>query len=1121
MPGRPVPRPIMTRPSLTEEDIFQVARRIEMPAARRAYLDQACTDDAALREHVEALLAAHDESDSFMESPHSAIVASSPPTSDRPQERPGTQIGPYKLLQQIGEGGMGVVYMAEQIESVHRRVALKIIKPGMDTRQVIARFEAERQALAMMDHPNIAKVLDAGTTGERVRSQGSGVRGAETSNLTPDSRLLTPGLGRPYFVMELVKGQPITQYCDEKHLTPRQRLELLLPVCQAIQHAHQKGIIHRDIKPTNILVAEYDEQPVPKVIDFGVAKATSQALTEKTMFTGFGQIVGTLEYMSPEQAKVNQLDIDTRSDIYSLGVLLYELLTGSTPFDKQRLHSAAFDEMLRIIREEEPQKPSTKLSSSNTLGTIAANRSTEPARLTKLVRGELDWIVMKALEKDRNRRYESANGLAMDVQRYLNDEAVLACPPSAGYRLRKFARRNQGQVAVAALVLFFLVLLGTVIGWAVRDRSARDTEAAQQQAERQAKVAGQVKLIHPEIGRLEQEQKWPEALAVAKRAEAAVAGGEADPATAQHVRELLKDFEFMDRLEQIRMEKATVVDGKFNNAQADRDYAQAFRDYGVDPLELTARTSIERLQARAALTIPLAAALDDWVHARRQVSGSDAAGSKRLVAVARGIDPEPLRDRLRSTWGQPLAEARDELRQLTDSIDIRAQHPVTLKSLANSLQRVNHSDSALRLLRDAQSVYPGDFWLNFELGFELNKQLDYEGAIRYYTAAVSIRPKSAVAHSNLGNALYGRKKLDEAMAAYRRAIDLDPKFAPAYYVVGRILSLQNRLDEAIPVFRKSIELDPQNASARFDLGRALRDQQKLDESIAEFRQAHTLEKKRETDSRDLTAYHRGLVDVLIARAWQLVMGGDPKCREPGRALTLAQEAAALVPNHPGCLRTLGVAHYRAGNWKAAALALEKSRLLTGNSNDESASLFILSMAYARLNEKEQARTFFDQAAQWRMGYGLTDEELRLLCAEAAALLGLEVPPSLNERPLLTPGPELLIPAAGAALDNGAAGGSKMMVWEFAWSDVPGATQYHLYIIGPNAGLPRINPRINNSRLSSSSYRFEAREYVPDPNRVGWRWKVRALVQGNWTDWSQERTFDVSPLDDNQPPSPEK
>jgi tetratricopeptide (TPR) repeat protein len=351
-------------------------------------------------------------------------------------------------LQQIGEGGMGTVWMAQQTEPVKRLVALKVIKPGLDSKQVLARFEAERQALALMDHPNIARVLDAGAT----------------------------AAGRPYFVMELVKGVPLTKYCDERRLTPKERLELFIPVCLAIQHAHHKGIIHRDIKPSNVLVALYDGKPVPKVIDFGVAKATGQQLTEHALVTGFGAVVGTLEYMSPEQAELNQLDIDTRSDIYSLGVLLYELLTGSTPLDKKRLHQAAMLEVLRIIREEEPPRPSTRLSTTEELPTVAANRGLEPKKLSGVVRGELDWIVMKALEKDRNRRYETANGFAMDVQRYLADEPVQACPPSAGYRLRKFVRRNKGRV-IAAAAMLVLVLTGTAVSaWqAVRATLAERT----------------------------------------------------------------------------------------------------------------------------------------------------------------------------------------------------------------------------------------------------------------------------------------------------------------------------------------------------------------------------------------------------------------------------------------------------------------------------------------------------------------------------------------------------------------------------------------------------------------------------------------------------------------------
>lgn len=452
---------------MNDESIFDHAREMTDAAERARFLDSACAGNAALRREVESLLAAHFAASNPLDSGPATGEYKSGSVADASGSA-GLKIGPYKLLQKLGEGGMGEVWMAEQEEPVRRRVALKLIKAGMDSAQVIARFEAERQALALMDHPNIAKILDAGITNE------------PRTTVSGTTEPLTAVRGSPYFVMELVKGIPITKFCDQEHLTPRERLELFIPVCQAVQHAHQKGIIHRDLKPSNIIIGLYDGKPVPKVIDFGVAKATQQRLTERTMFTEAGSIVGTLEYMAPEQAELNNLDIDTRSDIYALGVLLYELLAGSPPFTGKQLRGAAFTEMLRMIREVEPPKPSTRLSSSDELPSIAANRKLEPQRLTKQVSGDLDWIVMKALEKDRARRYESANDFAMDIQRFLADEAVLACPPSSLYRFKKFVRRNKAPVFAAASLLFVTTIgiVGTSIGMTQALRASRSAQAA-------------------------------------------------------------------------------------------------------------------------------------------------------------------------------------------------------------------------------------------------------------------------------------------------------------------------------------------------------------------------------------------------------------------------------------------------------------------------------------------------------------------------------------------------------------------------------------------------------------------------------------------------------------------
>jgi serine/threonine protein kinase/WD40 repeat protein len=456
---------------MNEESLFYNA--LELPVDERpAFLDRECSADARLRAHLENLLKAHDNPAGFLCGPAPGLGA---PRDTRLTESPGTLIGPYKLLEQIGEGGFGIVFMAEQQQPIRRKVALKVLKPGMDTRQVIARFEAERQALALMDHPGIAKVLEAGQTLS----------------------------GRPYFVMDLVRGMSITEFCDQSQLPPRERLELFVPVCEAVQHAHQKGIIHRDLKPSNVLVTIEHGTPLVKVIDFGIAKALGQQLTDKTLFTGFAQMIGTPLYMSPEQAALSNVDVDTRTDIYALGVLLYELLTGSTPLERKRLKETAFDEVLRIIREEDPPTPSMRLvelgrsrqsdgtstpsaetspgharragPTEPTLVSIAAQRRTEPARLARLVRGELDWIVMKALEKDRRRRYESASALATDIQRYLQNEPVQAYPPSLSYRLRKFVRRHRAGVLAASLVV--LALVGGMVGLAWGLMRATEAEA--------------------------------------------------------------------------------------------------------------------------------------------------------------------------------------------------------------------------------------------------------------------------------------------------------------------------------------------------------------------------------------------------------------------------------------------------------------------------------------------------------------------------------------------------------------------------------------------------------------------------------------------------------------------
>jgi tetratricopeptide (TPR) repeat protein len=925
-----------------EKSIFLAAVEIVSDQERAAYLEQACAGNPQLRAEVDALLLAHAK-------PQPLLDAAPPPapTIDQPiSEQPGTVIGPYKLLEQIGEGGFGVVFLAEQTEPVRRKVALKVLKPGMDTRQVVARFEAERQALALMDHPNIAQVHDGGTT--------------------PD--------GRPYFVMELVKGIPITEYCDQCSLTTRHRLDLFLSVCQAVQHAHQKGVIHRDLKPSNVLVAIQDGQPTVKVIDFGVAKAINQKLSEQTLVTGFHQMVGTPLYMSPEQAEMSPLDVDTRADIYALGVLLYELLTGTTPFEKERLSQASYDELRRIIREEEPPRPSAQLSTlQDKLTTVAAQRRTEPRQLLRTVKGELDWIVMKALEKDRNRRYETANGFAMDVQRYLADEPVQACPPSAWYRLRKFVRRNRRGLSGAAVVgLALLVAVGS-IGWAVRDRAARRAEAEREQSLRQAKTAAQIDLILNEVDRLMGAQKWPAALAAAKRAEAALATGEADEATRRRVHGVLCNLEFVVRLERIRSDSSVVIDGKFDFRRASEAYAQAFLEYGLDRDQGPIAAGVVRLQGRPAVAAAVAAALDDWVEVHRSL-GKPPSAWQDLVAISRQLDPDPLRNELRALWGQPVTpEVQATLRQLVSSIQAGEQSPATLLALAHTLDRAKLPDLAVQILQKGQQAHPDDFWLNLSLGTWLFGQKDPHAAARYCTAAVAIRPDSAAGHGNLGDALLALKKNDEAIIAYHKAskldprgvnppfrlafmlkelgrhneavaafervLDLDPKHVKALCNLSLIRIDQRKYGEAVDYAQKAIAADPNFALAHDILGIALREQKKLNEAIASHQKAIAL------DPTEAAAHtHLGVALELQGKLEE--------------AIACHKKAIELDPNLTAAYGNLGLAYDSAGKPGEAVAAFQKALSLDAKS---AAAHDGLGNALRALGQHEQAMAAFREA----------------------------------------------------------------------------------------------------------------------------------------------------------------
>jgi serine/threonine protein kinase/tetratricopeptide (TPR) repeat protein len=821
------------------ETLFAEALELASADERAAYLEQACAGDEGLRRQVETLLEAHERAGRFLEPPGLAATADLP----RPAEGPGTVIGPYKLLEPIGEGGMGVVFMAEQSQPVRRMVAVKVIKPGMDTKQFIARFEAERQALALMDHPNIARVLDGGATES----------------------------GRPYFVMELVRGIPITDYCDREQLSITERLDLFVLVCRAVQHAHQKGVIHRDLKPSNVLVTVIDGVAVPKVIDFGVAKATGPSLTERTLLTGFHQFVGTPLYMSPEQADLAGVDVDTRSDVYSLGVLLYELLTGTTPFDRETFRTAALDEVRRVVREEEPPTPSTRLSTlGESLSTVSAKRKTLPRQLRHAVRGELDWVVMKALEKDRNRRYETANDFASDVTRCLTGRPVEAGPPSAMYRLRKYTRRHRAALGTAAVVGVALVAGTAVSTWqAFEARKARRETlgalAVAQRAERQAsrryevarravddmytQVALRWLAQQPQLEDVQREflekalaaylefsreaETRPETRADVARAY--LHAGQIQQTLNRHREAEASLRAAVERLGSLSEEFPDNTDYRADLAEAHNSLAiledHLGRDGDAEQDYRKAIALIEQLAARPGAPTKsrgvLAIDLNNFGIAlsRRGLDKEAEAVLRRAKELAEPLgskpDADPVdRDSLAAVCDH-LALAVRKTGRLDEALELQkrsrdlyaalaAEFPskhvhrlglaAVLTNLGNTLKTLDRVDEAEPVLREATALFD-------RLAIDFPRIFEY-------------RQDQASGYENLGNVLKVRRRFDEAERAYLRALeirwkhvadfpdrpDYRDRLASTFMNLGALYSDAERLDEAEQADRKAAEL---------------------------------------------------------------------------------------------------------------------------------------------------------------------------------------------------------------------------------------------------------------------------------------------------------------------------
>lgn len=793
----------------SEEVIFGHATML--PAARRSeYLTKECAGDEGLRRRVEQLLVAHECDDSFLD-----LVDKQQEIGHGLSITEGHDLGPYRILKEIGEGGFGVVYLAEQQRPIKRNVAIKIIKPGMNSRAVITRFESERQALALMDHPNIASVFDGGSSDEGQR---------------------------PYFVMELVQGVPITNYCDSHSLPIRERLELIISVCNAVHHAHQKGIIHRDIKPSNVMVTEHDGKPVVKVIDFGVAKALHQRLAGQSHQTQQGVLIGTPQYMSPEQAELGRLDVDTRSDVYSLAVLLYELIVGSTPLDVEKLRAASFQETQRMIREEQPLRPSRKLSIAGVdLSKLAKQRSVLPEKLTRVIEGDLDWIVLKGLEKERSRRYESARHLADDIHRSLSHQPVLAGPPSFTYRTSKFVIRNRVGLIFAATTA---CALAAVVWGLANHRQHRIAAVKKDQVRLNNAVDEANAALVAAVEAQDSNELWTAAKLMGSQIETLVNETPVENTTASRAKTFLirlananQDRDFTFSMEQLLVQHSTRQSDESLRTM-EKGFRQILKNRGYDVQVISPDELASRLKKDHA-PIKLTDALELWLWTRMKLSET---GGEEITAdeiedwtnAMNKADPNPIRTAIRSAIFCTVQADGAMLDRAVECGDLSAMCARKLSWLSQAYLQVGEPKRSKEIRNYALARYSNDLILNFEHATRLMNLMRTDEAIRYFMRCTSIRPRNSEVWKNLAEALGRNSEFTQAQMAIEKAIVLEPNDSESHLQLCELLSRNKQPKKAIVAGERTLSLDENQFMAWRWIGRANMDLKQYSQALDAF-----------------------------------------------------------------------------------------------------------------------------------------------------------------------------------------------------------------------------------------------------------------------------------------------